>query len=131
MNLKKFIFSTFITFFFSTLLTTIWYSLSSEANTVSFTRATPNYGLLTTNHLLYAIGFVYLFPFYYNNFKTTKSAFLYGVIVASIMFIPTGLVVRAIWEVEFDMIFIINTFIHILIGGITGVITALIYNRNK
>ena len=84
------------------------------------------------NHLIYAIGFVYLFPFYYKEYKTYFRAFAFGVILSVIMFIPTGIVVRSIWAVDFNAIFIMNSIAHITIGGIMGLVMAFIFSfKNK
>ena len=131
MSFKKSILATVVLFIVSNVLTTVWYMISDDANMVSFRRAEMNYGGLMVNHLLFAIGFVYLFPYYYQNFKSFGRAFLYGVIMAAIMFIPTGIVVRSIWEVDFNTIFIFNSMAHLVIGGVMGLVAAFIYNKNQ
>ncbi len=128
MNTKKTALALLVTFLISNVLTTVWYMLTDEANFVPNRRAEINYGALMLNHLLFAAGLVYLFPFYYERFKQLKMGFMYGAIVAGIMFIPTGLVVRSIWTVEINTIFFLNTLAHLAIGGIMGLATALIYN---
>ena len=106
--------------------------LSDNANMVSFRREEMNYLGLMLNHFIYAIGFVYLFPYYYEQHKTYVSAFIFGGILSAIMFIPTGIVVRSIWLVDFKAIFILNSIAHIIIGGIMGLLLAFIFNfKNK
>ena len=77
---------------------------------------------------MFVLGFVYLFPHLIQAKNSKLNAVLFGVILAGIMFIPTGLVVRSIWEVEFNAIFIKNALAHLAIGGIMGVVFSVIYN---
>ena len=51
--------------------------------------------------------------------------------MAAVMFVPQALVVRSIWMVEIDAIFFVNTVAHLLIGGVMGVVTALIYGKGE
>ena len=83
------------------------------------------------NHLIFAVGFVYLFPSYIKDKNTGINAFWFGLVLAAIMFIPTGLVVRSIWKVDFNQIFLMNTLAHLVIGGAMGLVLSLIYNYKK
>ncbi len=132
MKFNKSLITTFAVFILSNVLTTVWYMVTDEANYVPYRRDEPNYGLLVLNHLIFAIGFVHLFPSYYQQHKKLVRGFVYGVIMAGIMFIPTALVVRGIWKVDVNTIFFLNTLAHLLIGGIMGVTSALIFDyKNK
>ncbi len=132
MSIKKSIFSVLILFIVSNVLTTLWYMLTNDANYVAFRREEVNYIGLIINHLVFVVGFVYLFPFYIKTHNTLLRAFLYGIILAAIMFVPTGIVVRSIWNVDFNTIFFWNAIAHFIIGGILGVIIYLIFNyKNK
>ncbi len=131
MNLKKSILLTILLFVLSNILTTIWYASTDAANYVSFRREEINYGGLMLNHLIFAVGFMYLFPFYARVHNSKSSAFLFGVILSSIMFIPTGLVVRSIWTVEFNTIFLMNTIAHLIIGGVLGLVSNIMYNYKR
>lgn len=132
MNLKKSLLSALLLFFVSNILTTMWYMLFDDVNEVSFRREEMNYLGLMINHFIYVVGFVYVFPFYYKQHKTYKRAFIFGVILSAIMFIPTGIVVRSIWLVDFNAIFILNSVAHIIIGGTMGLLLAYIFNfKNK
>ena len=132
MNFKKSILAVLLLFIVSNVLTTLWYMLSEEANMLSFRREEMNYFGLMLNHFIYAIGFVYLFPFYYKHYKSFLRAFVFGIILSAIMFIPTGIVVRSIWTVDFNSIFIFNSVAHMMIGGIMGLVIAVIFNyKNK
>ena len=128
MNYKKTILAIVVLFILSNLLTTTWYMVTDEANFVPFRRSEINYGGLMLNHLVFVAGFVYLFPGYIRSKNTRPNAFIFGIVIAAIMFIPTGMVVRSIWEVDFNSIFLMNAIAHMLIGGILGVILSLIYN---
>ncbi len=132
MGLKKVVLAVLLLFLVSNLLTTIWYMISDNANMVSFRREGMNYMGLMLNHFIFALGFVYLFPYYFRQHKSFVRAFVFGVILSSIMFIPTGIVVRSIWLVDFNSIFILNSMAHLIIGGIMGLILAVIFNfRNN
>ncbi len=131
MNIKKSILSVFILFIVSNVLTTIWYMLTDNANYVPFRRSEINYLGLTLNHVVFAIGFVYLFPHHIKEQNTKGKAFLFGVVLAAIMFIPTGMVVRSIWQVEFNTIFFLNATAHAAIGGIQGIVVHIIHNYKK
>ncbi len=131
MNIKKSIFSVFALFVVSNVLTTVWYILTDEANYVSFRRSEINYGGLTLNHLIFVIGFVYLFPYFIKDQNTRWKSFVFGVVLASIMFLPTGIVVRSIWQVDFNIIFVLNAIAHAIIGGVLGIILKVIYDYKK
>ncbi|MDC6366981.1 MULTISPECIES: hypothetical protein [Flavobacteriaceae] len=133
MNTKKTILATLTLFIVSNVLTTIWYMLTDEANFLPFRRSETNYVGLLLNHLIFAIGFVYLFPSYIkgNGNYSTGSALRYGVLLAAIMFLPTGFVVRSIWQVDFNLIFLWNTMAHLAIGGLMGILLLLIYNYKR
>lgn len=90
-------------------------------NEVPFRREAMNYGLLMLNHLIYAGLMVYLFPYYQAKHASTAGAFRYGIIIAALMYIPQALVIRSIWTVDVNMIFLLNTLAHLMIGGVMGV----------
>ena len=131
MSFKKFIVLSLLLFIISNILTTVWYMSTDVANFVPFRREEVNYGGLMLNHLLFVIGFAYLFPFYAGVYNSKARAFLFGVILAGIMFIPTGLVVRSIWTVDFNLIFLINSLAHLAIGGLLGWISHIVYNYKR
>lgn len=128
MNFRKSILSVIVLFIASNVLTTVWYMVTDDANFVPFRRSEVNYLGLTLNHLLFVMGFVYLFPYYIKEQNTKGKAFLFGMVLAAIMFIPTGMVVRSIWQVDFNTIFLMNAIAHAVIGGILGILISLIYN---
>lgn len=131
MNYKKSILGVILLFIVSNLLTTSWYMLTDDANFVSFRRSEINYGGLMLNHLIFVLGFVYLFPNYIKDNNSKPNAFWFGVVIAGIMFVPIGLVVRSIWQVDFNQIFLMNTIAHLIIGGLLGIILSLIYNYKR
>ncbi|GEM_PF-2319852 len=131
MKTGKFLVSVFGAFLVSNLLTTLWYMAMDDANYVPYRREEINYAALLVNHLIYALLVVYLFPYYYEKHRTRLGAFGYGVIAAALMFIPQALVVRAIWKVDINTIFLLNSIAHLAIGGVMGVVVALIYDFKK
>jgi len=131
MTIKKSLLAGLAAFILSNILTTLWYMLTDEANFVPYRREEMNYGGMMLNHLIYAGIFVYLFPYYYEKYLSLGKGFLFGVLMAAMMFIPQALVVRSIWEVDINTIFFLNTLAHLAIGGIIGLVTALIYGKKK
>ena len=131
MNTKKSILSVLVAFLVSNVLTTVWYMVSDDANFVDFRREEVNYMGLVINHLIYAGGFVFLFSSFYEKQPKLSRAFIYGIVMSAVMFIPSGIVVRSIWTVDFNSIFIFNSLAHLVIGGVMGILIALIYNYKK
>lgn len=131
MNLRKSFLAVVVLFIISNLLTTIWYMVTDDANFVSFRREEINYVGLVLNHLIFVAGFVYLFPNYITDRNSKLNAFWYGSVLAAIMFVPTGMVVRSIWQVDFNLIFLMNSIAHLVIGGVMGIVLSLIYNYKK
>ncbi|MFX3625818.1 MAG: hypothetical protein ACN6I4_00525 [bacterium] len=130
MKTKYFILSVIAAFFVSNILTTVWYMLMDEANYVPFRREEMNYAALTLNHIIYAGLMVYFYPFYYLKKPSMGNAFVYGILIAALMFIPQALVVRSIWTVDIDANFFMNTIAHLVIGGVMGVFIKLISNKS-
>lgn len=131
MSSKKFILAVVVSFILSNSLTTLWYLFTDAANMVSFRKAEMNYVGLIMNHLIYALLFVVLFvPFFEQNPKLSRG-FIFGLLAGAIMFVPSGIVVRSIWTVDFNGIFVLNSIAHIFIGGLMGVASAIIYNWKK
>lgn len=127
MSSKKSLLALVVAFVLSNVLTTVYYMLTDEANMVPYRRDEINYAALMANHFIYAGIFVYLFPTFYQKDPKLSKGFLFGVLMAAMMFVPQALVVRAIWEVEINTIFFANTLAHLLIGGIIGMATGLIH----
>lgn len=128
MSTKKFTLSVLTAFILSNVLTTIYYMLTDEANFVPYRKEEINYLGMLLNHLIYAGLMVYLFPFFYAPNPKKGRSFLFGCIIAALMFLPQALVVRSIWKVDFNSIFVLNTIAHLAIGGIMGLAIAFIYN---
>lgn len=131
MNFKKTILAIIAAFLASNVLTTAWYMFSDEANFVSFRKEEVNYLGLILNHLVYASIFVYLFSSFYEKAPKLSRGFLYGALMGAVMFIPSGIVVRSIWTVDFNTIFLLNSVAHVVIGGMMGLLVAFIYNYKK
>ncbi len=121
MTTKRFLLATGVAFLISNVLTSLWYMLMDGLNEVPFRRETMNYGLLMANHFIYAGLMVYFYPFYFAQRSTVGAAFVFGVLIAALMFIPQALVVRSIWTVDVNPIFFLNTLAHLVIGGAMGV----------
>lgn len=121
MTTKRFLLATGVAFLISNVLTSLWYMLMDGPNEVPFRRETMKYGLLMANHLIYAGLMVYFYPFYFAKRSTVGAAFVFGVLIAALMFIPQALVVRSIWMVDVNPVFFLNTLAHLIIGGAMGV----------
>lgn len=131
MNFKKTLLAIVAAFLVSNILTTLWYLMSDDANFVDFRREEVNYLGLVINHLIYAGVFVYLFSSFYEKSPSIGRAFLYGILMSTVMFIPSGIVVRSIWTVDFNAIFLLNSLAHIVIGGLMGIVVSFIYNYKR
>lgn len=131
MSSKKSILAVVVAFVLSNVLTTVYYMITDEPNMVPYRRDEMNYGALMLNHLIYAGIFVYLFPSFYQKAPKLSRGFLFGVLMAAMMFVPQALVVRAIWTVDINTIFFINSVAHLLIGGIIGIVTAFIHGNSN
>lgn len=131
MSIKKTAISIVVLFLISNVLTTLWYMITDDANFVSFRRSEVNYAGLMLNHLIFVCGLVYIFPYFIQNQNTRIKAFLFGMVMAIMMFLPTGIVVRSIWQVDFNTIFAFNTLAHSFIGGILGLALHSIFNYKK
>lgn len=131
MHVKKTVLSIVLLVVVSTVLTTLWYLVTDDANMVSFRRDQINYNGLMLNHLIFVLGIVYLFPMLLEKHNTVLKSFWFGMVLAAIMFIPTGCVVRSIWQVDFNTIFILNSIAHLAIGGVLGLIFRIIHNYKK
>jgi len=129
MSSKKSILAVVVAFVLSNVLTTVYYMVTDEPNMVPYRRDEINYGALMLNHLIYAGIFVYLFPTFYQKAPKLSRGFLFGVLMAAMMFIPQALVVRSIWTVDINTIFFVNSIAHLLIGGVIGITTAFIHGK--
>lgn len=131
MTAKKSILAILVGFIISNVLTTLWYMITDEANMVPYRREDPLYGGLILNHLIY-VGLLWsIFVPYFQQNSKLKRAIVFGLIGSAIMFIPQALVVRSIWQVEFNLIFLLNTFAHLAIGGLIGLGFGIIYNYKR
>lgn len=122
MPTKTFLLATLVAFLVSNVLTTLWYMLMDAPNVVPFRRENMNYGLLTLNHFIYAALMVHFYPHYKTKHSTMGGAFRFGVLIAALMYIPQALVIRSIWTVDVNTIFVLNTLAHLTIGGAMGVV---------
>ncbi len=130
MKTKYYVLGILVAFIISNVLTTIWYMVMDEQNFVPFRRDEINYLGLLVNHLIYAGIMVYFYPFFFWQKPSSQNAFLFGGLIAALMFIPSALVVRSIWQVEIDAVFFSNTIAHLCIGGIMGIALHLITKKN-
>ncbi len=131
MNFKKTTLAVIVAFLLSNILTTIWYMTTDEANFVSFRREEMNFLGLVINHLIYALLFVLLFSSFFEKSPKISRGFIYGLLMGAVMFIPSGIVVRSIWTVDFNSIFLLNSLAHMVIGGLMGLAVSFIYNFKK
>ncbi len=131
MNTKKTILAILSAFLLSNFLTTVWYMFTDDANFVSFRREEMNFLGLVVNHLIYAILFVWVFVPFFEKSVSLSRGFLYGILMSAVMFVPSGIVMRSIWTVDFNGIFLLNSVAHMVIGGLMGIALAFIYTYKK
>lgn len=55
---------------------------------------------------------------------TLKQGSIFGLPMAAMMFIPQAILMRSIWTVDFNGIFVLNTIAHLGIGVVVGLIIA-------
>ncbi|WP_372371194.1 hypothetical protein [Candidatus Uabimicrobium sp. HlEnr_7] len=127
--MKKFLAAFITCFLISNVLTIVWYTATADANSVPFKREQPDYLLLQLNHIVFAFILAYIYPIGYKGGSLLKEGFCFGVLMGILMFLPTGLVVRGIWEVPANLMFVFNTIFHALAGGVCGVGIAFTYGK--
>ncbi len=127
--MKKFIGSFIVCFLLNNILTIAWYTFTAEANTVPFKREQPDYLLLQLNHIVFAFILAYVYPMGYKGGNLVTEGFRFGVLMGILMFLPTGLVVRGIWQVPANLMFVYNTIFHAIASGICGIGIAFIYGK--
>ena len=130
MSTKKFFISLIAGFVTSMILTSIYYYIMDEPNMVDMRRSEMIYPGLMATHLL----FVGLMILIYQRWRrveesAVRQGSIFGVLMAAMMFIPQAVLVRSIWTVDFNGIFIVNIIAHLLIGAVIGIVIALIIER--
>ncbi len=116
--------SAVLAFIASNVLSTAYYMATATENTVAFARDVPRYELLTANHLVFAVALAWLYPRFIDHGSRATAGLRFGAMMGLVMFVPTGLVVRGIWTVDFDAIFLANCAFHIGCGAVLGWIVA-------
>jgi hypothetical protein len=117
----------------SNVLTTVYYLMTSSPNHMgTFQRPEYNYLGLMANHIVYVSILVLTFTRWYrtSDDAVLKQGVVYGVLMAAIMYLPQAFVVRSIWFVEFNRIFVLNIVAHLVIGAIIGLAVASILKKS-
>jgi hypothetical protein len=117
----------------SNLLTTVYYIITSSPNHMgAFQRPEYNYLGLMVNHIIYVSIAVSTFTRWYRagDGGIVKQGIIYGVLMAAIMYLPQAFVVRSIWYVEFNLIFVFNIVAHLCIGAIIGFVIASMLKKS-
>jgi hypothetical protein len=129
--MKKIILAIVAAFVLSNVLTTVYYVITAAPNHMgNFQRPEYNYAGLMVNHLIYAMILVMTFRRWYRtgDGPVVRQAALYGLIMAAMMYLPQAFVVRSIWFVEFNAIFLANIVAHLSIGVIIGAVVGYVMN---
>jgi hypothetical protein len=117
----------------SNVLTTAYYMITSSPNHMgAFQRPEYNYLGLMVNHIIYVSILVLTFARWYrtSDGSVIKQGVIYGLLMAAIMYLPQAFVVRSIWLVEFNLIFVSNIVAHLMIGAIIGLLVAAILKKS-
>ena len=130
MNFKKASLALVTGFILSNLLTTVYYILTDEPNFVPIRREETIFIGLILTHLVFVGIMVAMFPRWVRNEGSlAMQGAVFGLLMSAMMFIPQAILVRSIWTVDFNLIFVINSIAHLVIGAIVGASIALIYGR--
>ncbi len=129
MKPKYFILAFLSATFVSILLNSIYYGVTAEQHLWEMTKETPDWGLMILNHLVYAGLLTYIFPFGYTGKSVWGEGARFGALMGMVMFVPTGLVVRAAWEVPMTPLFALDIAMAAIISAIMGCAIAAIYKR--
>ena len=130
MNGKKAILALVAGFILSNVLTTVYYIITDEPNFVPIRREETIYIGLILTHLIFVGIMVIMFPRWARtDGSLIMQGGIFGLLMSAMMFVPQAVLVRSIWTVDFNLIFIVNTIAHLVIGAIVGAAIAWIYGR--
>ena len=130
MSSKKKILAFVAGFLISNFLTTLYYIVTDEPNFVPIRRDETVFAGLFLTHFIFVGIMVIMFPRWARVDKPLLSeGTIFGVLMAGMMFIPQAVLVRSIWVVDFNLIFVINTIAHLIIGAIIGMAIAQILGQ--
>ncbi len=115
----------------SIILNTVYYTVTAEGHVWAMTKAEPNFLLLTLNHIIFALLLAYIYPIGYKGGSPVTEGFRFGVLMGLIMFVPTGLVVRAAWEVPITAYFFLDIIVAAVVTGLMGIAIGIIYSRQQ
>lgn len=132
MNWKKASLALVVGFILSNILTTVYYIITDEPNFVPIRRDETVYAGLLLTHLIFVGIMVAMFPRWARpNSSLVSQGAIFGALMSGMMFVPQAILVRSIWTVDFNLIFVVNSIAHLVIGAIVGIVIALIYGQPK
>ncbi len=127
MNSKKAALALVAGFILSNVLTTVYYIVTDEPNFVPIRRAETVYAGMMLTHLIFVGIMVVMFPRWSRSGQSLLSqGALFGALMAGMMFLPQAILVRSIWTVDFNLIFVVNSIAHVVIGAVIGIVIARI-----
>ena len=130
MNGKKAILALVAGFVLSNVLTTIYYIITDEPNFVPIRREETVFIGLFLTHLIFVGIMVIMFPRWARpDGSLIRQGGIFGVLMSAMMFVPQAILVRSIWTVDFNLIFVVNSIAHLVIGAIVGAVIAWVYGR--
>lgn len=129
MNIKKYIFAVIAAVIISIILNTVYYAVTAAGHTWAMTKAEPNLLLMMLNHVVFALLLAYIYPFGYQGGSPVSEGARFGVLMGLVMFVPTGLVVRAAWEVPITPYFLLDIVVAAVVTSLMGIAIGLIYGR--
>lgn len=129
MNVRKFGLATLAAVVISVLLNTVYYAITAAGHEWAMTKTEPLWGLMMLNHIVFAGLLAYVYPIGYQGGAPLLEGVRFGALMGLIMFVPTGLVVRAAWEVPITPYFILDILMAAIISAVMGIAIASIYGR--
>jgi hypothetical protein len=117
----------------SNILTTVYYLITAGPNHMgAFQRPEYNYLGLMVSHIIHVSILVLTFTRWYRRSDNSviQQGVIYGVLMAALMYLPQAFVVRSIWFVEFNLIFVLNIAAHLIIGAVMGLVVASILKKS-
>ena len=131
MKMGKIIGAGALVFVLSLVLNTAYYAVSAEGHIWEATRAEPLFELMTLNHVVFAVLLMAVYAMLKPSNRPLSRGFVYGVLMGLVMFVPTGLVVRAAWTVPITAFFAADIAFHAALTGLLGFVIALILREKR
>ncbi|MEM7133084.1 MAG: hypothetical protein AAF702_42680 [Chloroflexota bacterium] len=129
MNWTKFALAVVVAAVISIVLNTVYYAVTAAGHTWEMTKEEPIMSLMLLNHFVFAALLAYMYPFGYQGRSPVLEGVRFGALMGLVMFVPTGLIVRAAWDVPITPYFLLDIVVAAVVTALMGVAIGLIYGR--